>query len=481
MQTNIALANRISKKGNTVYLIKSHTDLKKYPFSDEEIDFIKTQFKKYNQSVFSFNRFQKWDIVHVFSQTDTTTETIELFRKSGDNLLSDINLNKITQIVLVDSIKFPEGVLAFAEGMALGNYQFLKYKNKEAKKSINSLHKINIFSNSISKKLVYELNILIEAVYKSRDLVNEPASFLNAEQLSEEAKKLCTKVGVKVEVMKKIKIETLKMGGLLAVNKGSIDPPTFTVIEWKPKIYNNKKPYILVGKGIVMDTGGINLKSGVGMQDMKCDMSGAAAVLGAIFAIAKAKLPVHIIGLIPATDNRIDASSQVPGDIITMYNGTTVEVLNTDAEGRLILADALSFAKKYNPELVIDIATLTGSAHAAIGSYGMVGMGKNYKNYMEELKISGEKEAERIVEFPLWEDYNKLVESDIADLKNIGGAYAGAITAGIFLSHFANYPWIHLDIAGPAFLETRNSYRGKGGTGWGVRILFRFIKDRCDN
>lgn len=230
-----------------------------------------------------------------------------------------------------------------------------------------------------------------------------------------------------------------------------------------------------------MDTGGINLKPGSSMQDMKCDMSGAAAVIGAIYAIAKTKLPVHVIGLIPATDNRIDAGAQVPGDIITMHNGTTVEVLNTDAEGRLILADALSFAKKYNPELVIDIATLTGSAHAAIGSYGMVGMGKNYKNYMEELKISGEKEAERIVEFPLWDDYNKLVESDMADLKNIGGANAGAITAGIFLSHFTNYPWIHLDIAGPAYLDTRNSYRGKGGTGWGVRILFRFLKDNCKN
>lgn len=481
MQTNIALANRISKKGNTVYLIKSHTDLKKHPFSEEEIGFIKAQFKKHDQTVFSFNRFQKWDFVHIFSKADYTTENIELFRKAGDKILSDIHLNKISQITLVDSIQFPQGVLAFAEGMALGNYQFLKYKNKETKKSINSLHKINIFSNSITAKLVHETNILVDAVYNARDLVNEPVSFLNAKKLAAEAKRLCNEAGAKVEVMNKIKIETLKMGGLLAVNKGSIDPPTFTIIEWKPTHLKNKKPYIFVGKGIVMDTGGINLKPGSSMQDMKCDMSGAAAVIGAIYAIAKAKLPVHVIGLIPATDNRIDAGAQVPGDIITMHNGATVEVLNTDAEGRLILADALSFAKRYNPELVIDIATLTGSARAAIGSYGMVGMGKNYKNYMEELKISGEKEAERIVEFPLWEEYNKLVESDIADLKNIGGAHAGAITAGIFLSHFTNYPWIHLDIAGPAFLDTRVSYRGKGGTGWGVRILFRFIKDRCNN
>lgn len=481
MQTNIALANRISKKENTVYLIKSYTDLKKYPFSDEEIDFIKTQIKKRDQSFFSFNRLQKWDFVHVFSKTDYTPENVESYRKAGDKLLSDIHLNNISQITLIDSIQFPQGVIAFAEGMALGNYQFLKYKNKEQKKSINSLHKINIFSKSINPKLVHETNILVEAVYITRNLVNEPVSFLNAEKLAAEAKRVCTEAGAKVEVLNKIKIETLKMGGLLAVNKGSIDPPTFTIIEWKPAHFKNKKPYVFVGKGIVMDTGGINLKPGSSMQDMKCDMSGAAAVIGAIYAIAKTKLPVHVIGLIPATDNRIDAGAQVPGDIITMHNGTTVEVLNTDAEGRLILADALSFAKKYNPELVIDIATLTGSAHAAIGSYGMVGMGKNYKNYMEELKISGEKEAERIVEFPLWDDYNKLVESDMADLKNIGGANAGAITAGIFLSHFTNYPWIHLDIAGPAYLDTRNSYRGKGGTGWGVRILFRFLKDNCKN
>ena len=231
MQTTIAITNSISKKENTVYLIKSYTDLKKYPFSDEEIDFIKTQIKKNDQSFFSFNRFQKWDFVHVFSKTDYTPENVESYRKAGDKLLSDIHLNNISQITLIDSIQFPQGVIAFAEGMALGNYQFLKYKSKEQKKSINSLHKINIFSKSINAKLVHETNILVEAVYITRNLVNEPVSFLNAEKLAAEAKRVCTEAGAKVEVLNKIKIETLKMGGLLAVNKGSIDPPTFTIIE----------------------------------------------------------------------------------------------------------------------------------------------------------------------------------------------------------------------------------------------------------
>jgi leucyl aminopeptidase len=301
---------------------------------------------------------------------------------------------------------------------------------------------------------------------------------MNAVKLAEEFKNLGDECGAKVEVFNKKKIESLKMGGLLAVNKGSVDPPTFTVFEWKPKDKINKNPYVFVGKGVVYDTGGLSLKPSNFMETMKCDMAGAAAVGAAMYAIAKEKLPVHVIGLIPATDNRPDGNAYVPGDIITMYDGSTVEVLNTDAEGRMILADALSYAKKYDPELVINIATLTGAAARAIGPLAMVGMNVKADQEFEQLQKSGDMGHERIVEFPMWDEYADMLKSEIADLKNIGGLEAGAITAGKFLEHFTDYPFIHLDIAGPAFLEKKDSYRGIGATGYAVRLFFDFIKSK---
>ena len=213
------------------------------------------------------------------------------------------------------------------------------------------------------------------------------------------------------------------------------------------------------------------------MEGMKSDMAGAAAVAGTLYAVAKAKLPVNVIGLIPATDNRPDGNAYVPGDVINMFNGKTVEVLNTDAEGRLILADALSYASKYDPELVIDIATLTGAASRAIGKYGIVAMGNNDK-WMKEVKDSGNAVCERIAEFPFWEDYDDLIKSDLADIKNIGGTDGGAITAGKFLAHFIDYPWMHLDIAGPAYTDSKYNYRGHGGTGIGVRLFFDFLSNK---
>jgi leucyl aminopeptidase len=282
--------------------------------------------------------------------------------------------------------------------------------------------------------------------------------------------------GFSVEVFNKKKIEALKMGGLLAVNKGSVDPPTFSILTWKPENAVNDHPIVLVGKGVVFDTGGLSLKPTQDSMDyMKCDMGGAAAVAGAIYAAAKSKLPVWLVGLIPATDNRPDGNAYVPGDVITMHGGTTVEVLNTDAEGRMLLADALSYAKRYDPELVIELSTLTGSAQMAIDKFGMVGMGNASREIMENIKECGEYCSERVAEFPFWDEYKELLKSDIADLKNIGGKYAGAITAGKFLEHFTDYPYIHLDIAGPSFNKVLFNYRGKGGSGVGVRILFHYF------
>ena len=285
--------------------------------------------------------------------------------------------------------------------------------------------------------------------------------------------------GFSVTVLDKEEITKMKMGGLLSVNLGSIEPPTFTIMEYKPANAVNKKPYVLVGKGVVYDTGGMSLKpTPNSMDSMKCDMAGGAAVGGAMYAIAKAKLPVHVIALVPATDNRPDGNAYVPGDVITMMSGKTVEVLNTDAEGRLILADALHHAKSLKPELVLEFSTLTGAAAAAIGQYGIVSMGKVDDATRAELEIAGNNVYERLAEFPMWDEYDDLLKSDIADLKNIGGPYGGAITAGRFLLNFTDYPYMHFDIAGPAFIKGNDSYRGKNGTGTGVRLIVEFIKNR---
>ena len=272
------------------------------------------------------------------------------------------------------------------------------------------------------------------------------------------------------------------MGGLLSVNQGSIDPPRFTIMEWKPKNAKNKKPIILVGKGVVYDTGGLSLKpTQLSMDYMKTDMAGAATVAGIMYVAAKTKLPLHLVALAPSTDNRLSGNAFAPGDIITMYDGTTVEMLNSDAEGRMILADALSYAKKYDPQLVIDMATLTGAAAAAIGKEGIVYMSTAPKNVTNELEESGEEKHERLVRFPLWDEYGDYIKSDIADMKNVGGKNAGAITAGKFLEKFTSYPWIHLDIAGVAFLHGADGYKGKNATAFGLRLIYNFLQKQVKN
>ncbi len=294
---------------------------------------------------------------------------------------------------------------------------------------------------------------LTDSVYLIRDLINEPVNHLNAPAFAEEIKKIGKLGGFRVEILNKGKIEALKMGGLLAVNKGSVDPPVFCILEWKPEKALNQNPVVLIGKGIVYDTGGLNIKTGDYMENMKGDMAGGAAVTGVMYTIARTGIPLHVIGLIPATDNRPGGNAFTQGDIITMFNKMTVEVGNTDAEGRLILADAISYASKFKPELIIDIATLTGSAAMTFGIQAIAVMGNAGRKYFDLLREAGNEVYERTAELPFWEEYGELIKSDIADLKNIGGREAGAITAGKFLENFAEYPLIHLDIAGPGLLK----------------------------
>jgi leucyl aminopeptidase len=407
---------------------------------------------------------------------DVVNERLRIAGHSTYNQLKELKENQI--FLQVESNLKEDNLVSLITGLLLSDYEFLKYKPNSKPFGL----RIDMLNQTISKSAVDEINLLIESVNLTKDLVNEPVSYLTAVQYSKEIQKLGKDAGFSVTVWNQKKIEQEKMGGLIAVNRGSSAPATFNILEYKPTKAINKKPLVLVGKGVVYDTGGLSLKPTKNSMDlMKCDMAGSATVVGAMYAIAKAKLPYHVIGLIPAVENRPGYEATCPGDIITMYDGTTVEVLDTDAEGRLILADALHYAKRLKPELVLDFATLTGSAMRAIGREASVIMGNATDAVKDEIKKVSNSTGERTVEFPFWEEYADYMKSDIADLKNLGPAEAGSITAGKFLEHFTDYPWMHFDIAGPAFLTTTYNYRGKWATGYGVRLLFKFVQNQCEN
>ncbi|MFM7218522.1 MAG: leucyl aminopeptidase family protein [Bacteroidota bacterium] len=476
MHTSIRLATTYKPEDSLILVMDKKSGFPTGLLSKQELDYVNAELKADRNNII-INQYHRFVAVHQLNRKKSGAALLEACRKVGDALLGAVNRHKLGSIVIVDVAGHGPATSAIAEGMALSNYQFLKYKTKNNEP--NTLKEIRIQSTEVVKRDIELLNIVVDSVCKARTLVNEPQSYLNATVFSQELARIGKEAGVKVEVLSKAKIESLKMGGLLAVNMGSKQPPTFTIMEYKPRKAKNKKPYVLVGKGVVYDTGGLSLKPTPNSMDyMKCDMAGGAVAGCAIYAIAKAKLPVHVIALIPATDNRPGEDAYTPGDVVTMMSGQTVEVLNTDAEGRMLLADALHYAKRYEPKAVFDFATLTGAAAAAIGPYGIVCMGTADEKTKAALHAAGEEVYERLAEFPFWDEYDDLIKSDVADMKNIGGPIAGAITAGKFLERFVDYPWMHFDIAGPAYLLSNSSYRGKHGTGTGVRLMFEFFRTR---
>ncbi|CAA9256708.1 MAG: Cytosol aminopeptidase PepA [uncultured Adhaeribacter sp.] len=474
MPTELKYAAHLDKNKDFVLIVNPEQDLTAQGFSPAEQAFVANQIQNKNQLI-TLNRYSHRVYIVVTAPKPTFFAYHENLRKAGFELQKLLKADKINEIYLTD-ITGSKASVYLAEGIFLSNYEFNKYKSDKTKAT--PLETIVVADSAVAETEVTQLNNLLQGVYLSRDLVNEPHNFQSAEQLADNIAVVGEQAGFQVEVLDLLKIQALKMGGLLSVNQGSPDPPTFSILEWKPANAVNTKPYILVGKGVVYDTGGLSLKPTPSSMDMmKSDMAGAASVVGVLYALAKNKLPLHVIGLIPATDNRPGGRAYAPGDVITMYSGATVEVLNTDAEGRLILADALHFARKYDPELVIDIATLTGAAARAVGREGLVMMSNAPEDTRTQFKKTGENTYERLVELPLWEEYAEHIKSDIADIKNLGGPDAGAISAGKFLEHFTAYDWIHLDIAGTAFLTTPDSYRGKNGTGSSVRLLYTFLAE----
>lgn len=368
--------------------------------------------------------------------------------------------------------------LAGTEAIKLSLYKFDKYISEE--RNGVSLSKVTFQTlNRNSTQIadgIRDGESIADATIHARNLANAPGNEIFPETLAKDAQKLGRQLHFSVTVFGKQKIQQLGMGGVYNVSKGSEKEPRFIILEYGKK-YASKGTIALVGKGVTFDSGGISIKPSANMAEMKMDMSGAAAVIGTFHAVAKLKIQKHLVGLIPSVENMPSGTSVKPGDIIRHYNGKTSEVDNTDAEGRLILADALSYAKKFRPDVVIDLATLTGAVVVALGHYA-TGMMGNDEPIMNALTRAGEKTYERVWQLPMFDEYENLIKSDIADVKNVGGRWAGAITAGWFLKKFiGNYKWVHLDIAGTAILESGQEYTPKGGSGVGVRLLVEFLKN----
>jgi len=413
---------------------------------------------------------------------ESTTLTAERLRRAAAAAIkkaTSLKCDKVAVVMRPSSLDDSVAAQSVVEGALLGSYSFDAYftelKPEDRKKVTQVSLAVDGDDLAPTRRGAAMGEGVSNGVILARDLANTPSNDLHPESLAARCREL-GRLGVKVTILRKTQIEKLRMGGLLAVNQGSARPPYFVIMEWN-KGKSGEAPIVLVGKGITFDTGGISIKPGAGMSDMKMDMGGAAAVIGAMHAIAALKLNRRVIGLVPTTENMPSGSAYKPGDVITFMNGKTAEIDNTDAEGRLILADALSYASRYKPQAVIDLATLTGACVIALGSVATGLMGNN-PTLTARLKESGDRTYDRVWELPLWEEYEELIKSDIADVKNSGGRSAGTITAGLFLKHFiSDYPWAHLDIAGTGMTSKASGYINKGGTGAGVRLLVDMIQN----
>jgi leucyl aminopeptidase len=370
----------------------------------------------------------------------------------------------------------------FAEGLFLGNYEFTNYKSDKKKLKMLEV----TFHSDNEKKLrnaLLSAQKLMSGVDFTKDLQNEPGGILTPDELCNRVKYTLIKEGIKVKIFDEKEICKRKMGGLLAVGMGSSNLPRFIVIEYNGagKYSKSKKKVnksiALIGKGVTFDSGGISIKPYNDMWEMKADMSGAAVVAGTILTAAKSKLPINIFGIIPAAENMLSGTSMRPGDIVITCGGKSIEVDNTDAEGRMILADALSYASKLNPSIIIDIATLTGACAVALGEF-VAGLFTKNQELSKRLFRLGLKTHERVWALPMWDEYHTLNKSDVADVKNVGGKWGGAITAAKFLENFVDNKtsWVHLDIAGPALANNYNNYTKKYMTGFGVRLLFEYLR-----
>ncbi len=407
----------------------------------------------------------------------------DFFRNYFAGLVTSLkkkNLNSVHVVVpsfldLKDHFENESQLLrSLIEGIHLGNYTFDNYKSDKEKPEELSFF-IHYTDQKILSSAINYSNKLMNAVFFSRDLVNEPSITLTPEELANRTKKELTKLGVKVSVFDKSELKRRKMNAILAVGGASDEPPCLITMHYKPR-GKAKRKIALVGKGVCYDSGGLSIKPTSSMLEMKADMAGGGAVIGIIKAAAMMKLPVEIIGVVPAVENMIGGSSYKPGDVVKAASGKTIEVKDTDAEGRIVLADALHYASQQKPDEIIDFATLTGAVVVALGDIA-AGLFTNDDRLADELLQSGKNTYERLWRLPFWKDYNEMIKSDIADVSNLGPRWGGAITAGKFLEHFVDekIPWAHIDLAGPAIKHKSNNYTEKFDTGFGVRLMVEYL------
>ena len=388
------------------------------------------------------------------------------------NLIAELpNFDKY-KIELDDETYFYQ---TFVEGIYLGNYNFNKFKSDKKKPKVLNINLISENTGKLNKAIKTGIKLL-GSVYFSRDLVNEPANVLTPQELANRVKKTFRNTKVKVKVFDEKELAKRKMNAILNVGKGSVNKPRLIIAHYKPD-EKVKKKIALVGKGLTYDTGGLSLKPTENMLEMKADMAGSATVFGVIKAAEELKLPVEIFAIVPAVENAISGNSYRPGDIISTASGKTIEVKNTDAEGRIVLADALEYASKQKPNEIIDFATLTGAAVVALGEFTAAVFSKNDK-MANRLYQAGQKTFERVWRMPFWDEYNKLLDSKIADVSNLGPRWGGAITAGKFLEHFVDekIPWTHVDLAGPAMKNDLTNYTKNYCTGFGVRLIIDYLE-----
>jgi len=401
--------------------------------------------------------------------------------------LAAAQLRKATEVTVVLDLPGRE-ILAgeaaeFAAGMLLRAYSFDKYKTSKTddEQKAQTPAKVTIAcSNPVAaRKAFAEAQAIADGVILARDLVNEPANTLGPLEFVTEAKAL-QKLGVKVEVLTEKEMGKLGMGALLGVAQGSSRPPRIVVMQWNGGKAKDK-PVAFIGKGVVFDTGGNSIKTASGMEDMKGDMGGAAAVTGLMHALAARKAKANVIGVIGVVENMVDGNAQRPGDIVKTMSGQTVEVLNTDAEGRLVLADALWYTReRFQPKFMVDLATLTGAIIVALGQH-YAGLFSNNDDLSEKLLAAGKSTQERVWRMPMGDEFDKLIESKNADMKNTGGRYGGSIAAAQFLQRFVkDTPWAHLDIAGTAMAAPSSEINQSWGSGFGVRLLDRLVRDHYE-
>ncbi|MBW2558982.1 MAG: leucyl aminopeptidase [Deltaproteobacteria bacterium] len=397
--------------------------------------------------------------------------------------IRDLNITRLAASLDFGKSEFSirETAQAAVEGAMLGLYQFTPYKTLENDKK-GEISEFTIVEDRPSlledvKNGAKTAEIISRAVYCARDLVSTPPNDMTPTILAGRAGDVAKEGNLKFEALDETVMKKLGMNALLGVARGSAEEARLIVLEYNGG-KKDDKPVVLVGKGITFDSGGISIKPSEKMDEMKSDMSGGAAVVGTIKAAAELKIPLNVVGIIPATENLPGGRAYKPGDILKSMSGITIEIKNTDAEGRLILADALTFAGRYKPAAIIDLATLTGACVVALGDYitGMLGTDSNLK---EEIRSASDATGETVWELPLWHEYDDLIKSDVADIQNTGGRAGGTITAALLLKRFTgDYPWVHLDIAGPALLSKDKPYIPKGASGVGVRLLVQFLMDR---